>query len=154
MNASVVEEALAAIPGRRDALAQEDDRLRRAVRFVERALFELEPGVPTHLSYDTPQTEHEPSAHWIGFEKIGKNWNLTWTDKEDAETVTILLQTPRWVRAEVFTPMTAFDGLAPIEMLIVKVAETLRDLKVARSPTLLVTDRLTKALLAAGFSET
>ncbi len=154
MTGSLVEEALAAIPGRRDALAQEDNRLRRTVRFVERVLYELEPGVPTSLSYETPQTEHEPSAHWIGFEKAGKSWALTWTDKEDAETVTLLLQAPRWVRAEVFTPMVAFDGLAPIEMLIVKVAENLRDVRVAQSPTLQVTERLLQALRAAGFSET
>lgn len=143
-----VEEALACIPGRRDKLNVEDDKLRRVIRHVEHVLNELGPGVTTTLGYGIPDVSLG-GGRCLAFTVASKRWIITWTDYADEPIP--LLSAPRDARAEVFSPF--LEGLAPIERLIIEVADNLGRAKAERSPMLEVAGRLSSALAEAGFPE-
>lgn len=147
-----VAEALACIPGRRDKLNVEDDKLRRVIWHVEHVLNELGPGVTTTFGYGTPQELDETSlghGRCLAFTVASKRWIITWTNYDDDPMP--LLSAPRDARAEVFSPF--IDGLAPIERLIIEVADNLGRAKAERSPMLEVASRLSSTLSEAGFLE-
>lgn len=141
-----VSEALGLIPDRRDKLNVEDDKLRRVIRHIEFALNKMSPGVTATYGYSLPN-DNVPRR--LAFTVASKRWLITWAERD--EDAVPLLSAPRNARAEVFKPM--FDGLAPIELLVIEVAVLLDDLQQTRSPMLEVAGRLHVALTKAGFSE-
>lgn len=144
-----VEQALALIPGRRDVLNKIDDRLAHVIRYVERVLTELKPGVPSHVSYET-----QDGAYVLEFRKHNAQWVIMYGEEGDDEGRhdTPLVSASRQARAEAFTIPP--DGhQAPIERLIVAVADSLDEISKERSPQLEVAMRLAAALERAGFPD-
>ena len=142
-----VEEALAAIPGRRDALDRVDQRLTHVIKYVERVLTELKIGVSADVRYTTTD-----GAFFLSFGKHGGRWTVLWSAEPDDAPVTPLVSAPRHVRAEVFELRDDYS-LSPIERLIVETAESLMEIKDERSVALDTAMRLASVLEKAGFPD-
>ena len=145
-----VEQALALIPGRRDVLNKIDNRLSHVIRYVERVLSELKPGVPSDVGFTTPE-----GAFVLEFRKYDGQWCIVFGTEGDDEGRhdTPLVSASRQMRAEVFT--IPLDGhQTPIERLIVAVADSLDEFAKERSPQLDNAMRLAAVLEAAGFPDT
>ena len=142
-----VAKALEDIPFRRDQLNVVDSRLSVVIRHVEHVLSELKPGIPAEVKYATPD-----GNRWIQFQKMHNTWTIVSSEDEDEYTPIALLSAPRHVRAEVF--VRGDDNLAPIERLIIAVANSLVVIKGERSPSLDVAASLMAVLQEAGFPET
>lgn len=144
-----VEEALAAIPGRRNVLSQIDLELSHAIRFVEQALSELRIGIPVEITYGTDEGNFV-----LTFRKHDGRWQILRgvEGSDDSTHDAVLVGEPRHIRAEVFTvPTGSSVSLAPIERLFVSAAETLAEHTSDRSPQLDVARRLVAVLEKAGF---
>jgi len=144
-----VDQALALIPGRRDLLNNIDDRLAHVIRFVERVLNELKPGVRSEVDYST-----DDGQFVLSFCKTGSGWRIMHgLEGADDDTHDVpLVGASRQTRAEIFTVAGDMQQ-APIERLIVAVAESLDDIAKERSPQLEVATRLVRVLEKAGFSD-
>jgi hypothetical protein len=139
-----VAEALALIPGRRDMLDRIDDQLSRVIRHVEQVLKELRPGVPTDVTYETPD-----GIYALTFGKLAAQWHiLHGRDEDDAQDYP-LLSASRLTRAEVFMPDA--HGVTPIDRLIIAVVDSLERHAQERSPQVEAANRLAQVLEAAGF---
>ena len=126
-----------------------DARLSHVIRFVERVLNELNPGVASEVSYETMD-----GAFVLSLERFKDRWSIMHGAEGDdtKENDVPLLSASRQVRAEVFTVPP--DGhQAPIERLIVAVADSLDEISKERSPQLEVAMRLVAALERAGFAD-
>ena len=143
MTATSVAEALALIPRHKAKLDTEDNLLRQTIHHVEHVLNELQPGVTTTLVYRPGDGKPERR---LEFMPANRRWIIVWVG-EEADVP--LLNTSRDVRAEVFSPLV--DGLSPIELLIIEVAENLETAGSTRSPMLEVARRLSSVLTASGF---
>lgn len=120
----------------------EDDLLRQTIHHVEHVLNELRPGVVTGLTYSVGLHRDRQ----LEFMPANRRWIIVWVGEEMDVP---LLNTSRDVRAEVFSPLP--EGLSPIEMLIIKVAESLETAGSTRSPMLEVARRLAVTLTDAGY---
>jgi hypothetical protein len=142
-----VEQALALIPGRRELLNNIDDRLAHVIRYVERVLVELKPGVPSEVSYET-----EDGAFVLSFHKHKGGWCIMHGIEADDDHDTPLVSASRQARAEVF--IVPKDGhQSPLEQLIVAVAESLDDFAKERSPSLDRALHISAVLERAGFPD-
>lgn len=139
-----IEAAFAAIRARRDELDVLDDQLSLVIRHVEIALIELRPGVSSDVDYEVP----DKGTQWLSFQKHKGQWQIMWSNTDDGNQ-TPLLSAARQTRAEVFEPLS--EGLTPIELLIHEMASTIASYATERSVQLTRANRLSAALVAAGF---
>ena len=142
-----LEEALAAIPARRNKLNALDDRLVQVIRHVETVLFErLKVLTPCEVTYDT-----EDGRFILGYGKSSARWQLLWGRAEDDDSGKDipLMSAPRLARAEVF--VVNASGQCPMERLLVEAAESLAYYADERAPQLETANRLLKTLADAGF---
>jgi hypothetical protein len=133
-----VGQALLAIPNLRARVDESDDYLRDVIRRVEDVLGELRP-VPFDLAYlargDSREIRLRPSR--------GTRWHVSW--RGDAPDAVPLLSAPREARVEAFTPVAwpQFDEpLAPLEALVISVADELSRIAMDRGPSVEIARRL------------
>lgn len=134
--------ALLAIPDLRARVDESDDYLRDVIRRVEDVFGKLRPD-PLDLAYFAHGGPREirlrPSR--------GIRWHVAW--RSNAPDAVALLSAPRAVRVEVFTPIVwpQFDEpLAPLEVLVINVADELSRVVVNREPSVETARRLHSAL--------
>lgn len=136
-----VAEALEAMAQRKASIDAEDARIVKTIHHVEHALNQLRPSGPTTLSYAF-------GRRGLKFMAANRRWIIVWRgDREDEDVP--LLSASRDVRAETFSPI--LGGLAPIERLVIEVADNVEAEGDVRSPMTHVAERLSAALIAAGY---
>lgn len=141
-----LEEALAAIPARRDKLNALDDQLSLVIRHIETTLHEgLKISTPCEITYET-----EDGRFVLGYGKWNGKWQLMWGSPDGSVAKdTPLVSASRATRAEVF--VTEPSGQSPMERLLVEAAESLSYFADERAPQLVTARRLLQMLADAGF---
>lgn len=140
MTMNSIADALASIPRDRQELDVADDLLRQVIHHVEHVLDALRPGMTTEFPVGAWVLAHRPA---------NRRWIITSAPMTEPDNATPLLSAPRHVRAAAFRPLR--NGLAPIEHLVIKVADNLAEETRDRSPMIEVAKRLTALLTEAGY---
>lgn len=116
-----VQQALAEIPAKRDALDARDDEISEAIRTVEVALRNLKLGIAMFLPVTFIEGEWERDM-MLGWSKVNGAWCLSVSETDD-DVVASLLSGSRGLRAFMTKPDDR--GLSPIERLIVTAPQAL-----------------------------
>ena len=139
-----VARALGTIPDARSRVDASDDYLREVIRGVESAFGRLCPA-PVDLAFEI---DGKPRCISLCQSARDSHWYITWQEEPASEVA--LLSAPRATRAEAFTPITWWKDregpIAPIEALVILVAEELSRVADDRTEHVEVARRLKAAL--------
>lgn len=112
---TTLEEAIAAIPAKRDALNIADDQISMMIQSITAGLMNLRVGISASITYSNAD-----GAYVLTWRKKDREWGIVWgnEDNEDDSNDVFLLRAPRHVRLEVFERTGEHS---PIEQLIINI---------------------------------